>query len=119
MAFDPFLAERIRSYLTRRHIPFTEKRMMGALAIMVDDKMLCAVAQSKADGLPRLMARVGSDVADAHLEHEQVVPWDMSKRRMKDYLLIGLLGLDSDVDLHAWVDRCLSFNPQAKRSKGR
>ena len=39
MAYDEYLADRIRQQLTQRHVRFEEKRMMGGLCFMVNDKM--------------------------------------------------------------------------------
>ena len=43
MAYDEHLAERIRHNLSSGHIRFQEKKMMGGLAFMVDDKMCVGV----------------------------------------------------------------------------
>jgi hypothetical protein len=52
MAYDEFLAERIRRVLTENHVSFEEKKMMGGLCYMVDDKMCLGVVKEK------LMARL-------------------------------------------------------------
>ncbi len=39
MAYDEYLADRIRAVLQSRRISFNEMKMMGGLCYMVDDKM--------------------------------------------------------------------------------
>ena len=39
MAYDEHLADRIQNILTDKNISFDEKKMMGGLTFMVDDKM--------------------------------------------------------------------------------
>jgi TfoX/Sxy family transcriptional regulator of competence genes len=53
MPYDQHLAERIQTILSRRGIPYEEKKMMGGLCFMVDQKMLAGVVHDQ------LMARVG------------------------------------------------------------
>ena len=43
MAYDEYLAERIRNILTEKKVHFTDKKMMGGLLFSVDDKMLCGL----------------------------------------------------------------------------
>jgi len=119
MPYDDYLAQRIRDLLERKRIAYSEKRMMGGVAFMVDDKMLCGLLNGKEDGQPRLMARVGQAAAEQLLNDPQVLPWGFSKTRMKAYLEIGPTGMDADADLERWIDLCLAFNPEAKRSKRR
>ena len=119
MAYDEWMAERVRGVLRARGVPFAERRMMGGLAIMVDEKMLCGIASARDTGEPRLMARVGAKAAAELLDSPQVVAWDLSPSRMRDYVNVGAAGLDGDADLERWLDRCLAFNPRAKASKRR
>ena len=39
MAYDEYLGERIATTLAKMGVVYEEKRMMGGLAFMVDDKM--------------------------------------------------------------------------------
>ena len=43
MAYDEYLADRIRAVLESRKISFEEMKMMGGLCYMVDDKMCVGV----------------------------------------------------------------------------
>ena len=41
MAYDEYLAERIRQYFTQQKLNFYNKAMMGGRVFMVNDKMCC------------------------------------------------------------------------------
>jgi hypothetical protein len=50
MTYDDYQIERIRKLLNDKKIQFEEKKMMGRLCIMVDDKMLCGAMIDKETG---------------------------------------------------------------------
>ncbi len=116
MAYDEFLADRIRMYLKETSTAFGELRMMGGLCFMVDDKMLCGVLKDKKSGDDLLMARIG-DADQKELKKPECLAMDFTGRPMKGYVFIRPEGFDLDEDLHYWVDLCLVFNPFAKSSK--
>ena len=53
MAYDEWLAERLRKALEEHKTTFIEKKMMGGLCFMVDDKMCVGIVKD------HLMARIG------------------------------------------------------------
>lgn len=111
MAYDEFLADRLRQALKMQHTSFEEKKMMGGLCFMVDDKMCVGIVKNE------LMARIDpEDEADA-LSELGARPMDFTGRPMKGYVFVSPEGIESDEDLDRWVERCLSFNPKAKSSK--
>lgn len=58
MAYDTFLAERIRQRLSTA-LSIAEKKMMGGLVFMVNDNMCIGVDKDRKTGDNRLMVRVG------------------------------------------------------------
>ena len=56
MAFDQYLAERIAIELKNKGVQFEEKKMMGGLTFMVNEKMCIGVHQN------RLMARIDPEI---------------------------------------------------------
>ncbi len=56
MAYNELLADKLRQALNERKVNFSEKKMMGGLCIMVDDKMCVGVVKED------LMARIGPHV---------------------------------------------------------
>lgn len=111
MAYNEHLADRLRQSLNERKVAFIEKKMMGGLCIMVDDKMCVGVIKDD------LMARVGPHVYEEYLERPSARVMDFTKRPMKGYLYVNAEGWDSDKELDLWVDQCLEFNKEAKSSK--
>ena len=119
MAYDEYLADRIRRTLAEKHAPFDEMKMMGGLLFKVDEKMLCGIHIDKKYGDTLLMARIGEEVYAKELEKECCLPMDFTGRPMKGYIFVTPDGFDSEDDLSYWMDKCLEFNPQAKASKKR
>ena len=117
MAYDEFLADRIRRLLREKHIAFTELKMMGGLCFKVDNKMLCGLHIDKKYGDSLLMARIGETVYEAELNKPECLPMDFTGRPMRGYIFVTPEGFDTDTDLGYWLDLCLAFNPMAKASK--
>ncbi|MDO7171184.1 RNA methyltransferase [Mariniflexile sp. AS56] len=117
MAYDAFLADRIRQLLQESHIFFEELSMMGGLCFKVDNKMLCGIHFDKKFGDNLLMARIGETVYEAELEKPACLPMDFTGRPMRGYIFVTPDGFDTDTDLWYWLQLCLAFNPLAKASK--
>lgn len=111
MAYNENLGDLLRSELKRRNVAFEEKKMMGGLCIMVDDKMCVGVIKDD------LMARVGPHKYDQFLEKPGARIMDFTKRPMKGYLYADAEAWDNQQRLSEWVDQCLIFNKEAKSSK--
>ncbi len=119
MAYDEYLADRIRRNLKEKHINFSELKMMGGLCFKVDNKMLCGIHIDKKYGDSLLMARIGLDTYEKELEKPECLPMDFTGRPMRGYIFVTPEGFDTDNDLSYWIDLCLAFNPLAKASKSR
>ena len=113
MAYDEQLAERVRGVFKRRKVTFAEKRMMGGLCFLVDDKMCVGVEKE------RLMVRLDPEVYESALKREGCVPMDFTGRPMRGFVFVKREGFTSDGDLTSWLDLALEFNPRAKSSKKR
>ncbi len=111
MAYDTYLAERIRNYLKEKHVLNTEKQMMGGLAFMVDEKMCVGIVKDD------LMARVGPELEEEARNRTHVRPMDFTGRPMKGYIFVSPEGVDNDEHLAYFIDLALEFNPLAKKSK--
>ena len=111
MAYDEFLADRIRDALKSRKTPYDERKMMGGLCFMVDDKMCIGVVKDK------LMARIDPEVYEEALAKPGCREMDFTGRPMKGFVFVEPLGIDMDEDLDYWVELCLDFNPRAQSSK--
>ena len=109
MAYSEHLVERVRVRLKKANIT-DEKKMMGALVFMVNDKMCIAVDIDKRTGLDRLMVRIGKAT------HEQLVfkkgskEMDFTGRAVRGFLFIDPDGFDAEADLDFWTEKALEFN---------
>ncbi len=119
MAYDEFLADRIRNQLKEKKANFSELKMMGGLCFKLDNKMLCGIHIDKKYGDSLLMARIGESVYIKELGKPHCLPMDFTGRPMKGYIFVTPDGFDSEDDLSYWLDLCIAFNPLAKASKSR
>ena len=117
MAYDEYLADRIRRQLKEKRAPFEELKMMGGLCFKVDNKMLCGIHIDKTYGDSLLMARIGEDAYDTAIKNEHCSPMNFTGRPMRGYIFVTPEGFDTDDDLLYYLDLCLAFNPLAKASK--
>ena len=117
MAYDEYLADRIRRILDEKQIYFSELKMMGGLCFKVDNKMLCAIFINKTYGDSLIMARIGETVYLSELKKPECLPMDFTGRAMKGYIYVTPEGFDNEEDLDYWLQLCLNFNPLAKASK--
>lgn len=119
MAYDPFLADRIHTFLTAQKVAYHSKSMMGGLVFMVNEKMYCGIHFDKKKEMDLLMARIGETAQPDAMKRAGCMPMDFTGRPMKGYVFITPDGYDSEVDLEHWLQLCLDFNPLAKASKKR
>lgn len=117
MAYDEYLADRIRQQLKEKQTPFDELKMMGGLCFKVNNKMLCGIHIDKKYGDSLLMARIGEDVYLQELNKPECLPMDFTGRPMRGYIFVTPNGFDTEEDLSYWLNLCLTFNPLAKVSK--
>ena len=117
MAYDEYVLERVREHLTQK-VSFEEKKMMGGLCFMVNDKMCIGVDVDK-QGANRLMCRLDPDDYLHLLEKPGASPMDFTGRPLKGYVFIADFAFEEEQDLAYWLDLALAFNPKAKASKKR
>lgn len=117
MPFDPYQLDRISQILKDKGVSYSSMKMMGGVAIMVDDKMLIGLDQDKNTREDRLMVRVGSDAVAKALERMGSRPMDFNGKPMKGYVFVYPEGFDMDEQLEGWIMLALSYNPLAKKSR--
>ncbi len=117
MAYDEFLADRVRRTFGELRVAFVEKNMMGGLVYMVDEKMCVGILKDRKTGEDKIMARIGEEEYEAALKEKGSREMDFTGTPMKGFVFIGPDGFDSDEDLEYWLKMALKFNPQAKKSK--
>ena len=109
MAYSEFLADRVRQRL--RNAPVTdEKKMMGGLIFMVNEKMCVGVDIDKKTQQDRLMVRVGKANHDQLIFNRGSREMDFTGKVMRGFLFIEPEGFDAEEDLDFWIEKALEFN---------
>lgn len=116
MAYDEFIADRIRQVFNEKHVQFSEMKMMGGLLYKVNEKMLCGIHIDKKFGDTLLMARIGELAYQEQISNKHCLPMDFTGRPMKGYIFVTPNGFDTEKELNHWIDLCLLHNPEAKAS---
>ena len=111
MAYDEYLADRVRQAFAERHVTTEEKKMMGGLCFMVNDKMCAGIVGET------LMARIDPVIYQEVLTRPGAREMDFTGRPMKGFVFVEGEGIDTDEDLERWLELCLDYNPRAKSSK--
>jgi len=117
MAYDEYLTDRVRQFFVEKGSSFYEKKMMGGLIFMVNDKMCVGVDIDRKLAVDRLMIRVGPDAYEEALQMEGARNMDFTGKPMKGFVFVGPDGFDTDKDLEKWLNMGLAYNPFAKSSK--
>ena len=111
MAYDELLADRIQNLLREKNVVNEEKKMMGGLCFMVDNKMCIGIVKDE------LMARIDPEIYHEALSKKGSKEMNFTGRPMKGFVFVEPNGIDMDKDLEFWVNLCLDFNPKATSSK--
>ena len=101
MAYDTHLAERIRWLLVDDGV--TEREMFGGIAFMLRGNMVCGVSHDT------LMLRLGPELAAEAVQEPHARPMDFTGKPMRSMVLIDPLGVETDEQLAAWIERARSF----------
>ena len=109
MAFSELLADRVRQRLKGTG-KLEEKKMMGGLIFMVNDKMCIGIDTDKQTRQDRLMVRVGKLPYQKLLGQKGSRQMDFTGRVMRGFLFIDPVGFDTEDDLDFWVQRAVEFN---------
>lgn len=97
MAFDEYLADRVRDVLAPR-AELTERKMFGGIAFMVAGNMAVGVLGDD------LMVRLDPADAERALAEPHVRPMDFTGKPMKGMVFVDSDGTAAAADLAAWVD---------------
>jgi hypothetical protein len=102
MAFDESLAARIRDVLARKR-RVDEKKMFGCVCFLLNGNALVGVWKD------RLIARLGSDEAEAALLEPHVRAFDITGRPMRNWIAVEPRGVEDHGRLKGWVERAVKF----------
>lgn len=109
MAYSEYQADRIRRRLRKANLT-EEKKMMGGLIFMVNEKMCVGIDIDKKTGQDRLMVRVGKATHDQLVFFRGSREMDFTGKVMRGFLFIDPDGFDLEEDLDFWIDKALYFN---------
>jgi len=102
MAFDEWLAARIRDALARKR-GIEEKKMFGGVGFLLNGNMLVGVWKNS------LIVRVGPDGYEDALLEPHVKEFDITGRPMKGWVLVEPGGIEDDGQVKAWIQRAMKF----------
>jgi TfoX/Sxy family transcriptional regulator of competence genes len=111
MAYSETLAIRLRDYFLQNSVGFEEKKMMGGLCFMVDDKMCVGINKDE------MMVRTDPEIYEDLVSKDGARPMDFTGRPMRGFIFVDENSVSETNDLKYWVDLALEFNPRAKSSK--
>lgn len=110
MPYNEHLAQRVREKLSREPV-VEEKRMMGGLTFMVNDKMCLGILNDD------LMVRLDPAFHEQAMERSGCREMDFTGKAMKGFVFVDASGTRTDRELQFWVDRGLEYNARAKSSR--
>lgn len=113
MAYSEYLADRVRQRMSSLD-NIIEKKMMGGLIFMVNDKMCVGIGEEKKTKEDQLMVRVGKLAYEDLLGQKGSSLMDFTGRPMRGFLFISPDGFDAEDDLDFWVEKALEFNKLIK-----
>jgi TfoX/Sxy family transcriptional regulator of competence genes len=110
MVYNEQLAGKIHTILARRR-GFSEKKMFGGMAFMLDGSMCCGALKDD------LVVRVGSERYEEALALPHARPMDFTGRKMKGFVYINSKGWSDDAALKKWVDMGVSYASSLPKKK--
>jgi hypothetical protein len=102
MAYDEELAARVRKALDNTE-GLVEKKMFGGVGYMLHGNMACGVLGNK------VIIRVGPDRHAMTIEQPETVPFDITGRPMKGWVMVLPEGYETDEMLMSWLQEGISF----------
>ncbi|MEO7444950.1 MAG: TfoX/Sxy family protein [Ferruginibacter sp.] len=110
MAYNEKLAGRVRTRF-KEMANVEEKKMMGGLIFMVDDKMCVGIMKNE------LMCRVNPSLQNELLEREGCRQMDFIKRPGSGFILVNEETLKTKKEFEYFISLALEYNKMAKSSK--
>jgi|SRR6478752_527577 len=90
---------RVREILRSKHRNVSEKKMMGALAFMIDGAMCCSV---RGDAL---LVRVTEEERGELLSKPGVLPMKLGQRTMSGFVRVDPSACRTEAALSKWLER--------------
>jgi TfoX/Sxy family transcriptional regulator of competence genes len=102
MAYNEKLAQQVKAEIGK--LPgFTEKKMFGGIAYLVNGNMACGVNGEN------LIVRVGPEKHAEAEKRPHTKSYDMTGRPMKGWIAVDAKGREKDQELKSWIDMGIKF----------
>lgn len=102
MAYSESLAERVREIVSRIK-GIEEKKMFGGVGFLLNGNMLVGVWKEF------LIVRLGPEEGTKALKDKFVIPFDITGKPMKGWVMVVPDGVEDDSQLKKWIQRALKF----------
>ncbi len=102
MHSDPELMERVQR-LAEAH-GLQRKHMFGGVCWFREGNLVCGIWHAN------LILRLGEDAALAAMDRDHVVPFDITGRAMRAWVMVEPAGCDTSAKLRRWVGLALDFS---------
>jgi TfoX/Sxy family transcriptional regulator of competence genes len=110
MSYNEKLAEKIRASLEGTK-NLTEKKMFGGIVFMINDKICVGVDKND------MIIRCEPEMTNELLSKPNVIPFDLTARPMKGWLLISEDGISTKKNFDYWVQIAVVTNEKVATKK--
>lgn len=104
MAYNQILSFQIEKLLNQLNVTYTEKKMFGGNAFLINDKMCLGIVKNE------LMLRVLEEQYESLLEENHVRPMNFIGKIMKGFVYVEEEALKTETDLLTWIQMGLDFS---------
>ena len=102
MAYSEEFANRVREIVSRKK-GIEEKKMFGGVGFLLNGNMLVGVWKEF------LIVRLGPDEGTKALKEKFVIPFDITGKPMKGWVMVVPDGVEEDAQLKKWIQRAMKF----------
>lgn len=110
LVYSEMLAGKIRIAIAGQK-GWTEKKMFGGMAFMLDGKMCCGVVDND------LLVRVGAERYDEALRLPNSRPMDFTGRPMKGFIYVNASGWSKEASLKKWLEMGTNYVSKLPKKK--
>ena len=108
MAYNETLAKNLNKFIANRD-DFYEQKMFGGIGYLLRGNMCFGIWKNN------LILRLGESKAQVSLNKKYVIPFDITGRPMKGWVMVTPEGMKSQATLRQWVNQAIDFVIQLPR----
>ena len=102
MAYSEELADRVCEIVSRKK-GIEGKKMFGGVSFLLNGNMLVGVWKEF------LIVRLGPEEGTKALKEKFVIPFDITGKPMKGWVMVVPDGVEEDAQLKKWIQRAMKF----------